>query len=96
MIEFEPDELAKRIDEVLYYVWDPIGVANAPYGRGEYSSYVPAILTLVIGGSSVEKISSHLSDIVRNNMNLSPNEENSLHTAELILEHKKAIDEGCA
>jgi hypothetical protein len=96
MRTFEPKELEKRIDEVLYYVWDPIGVADAPYARDEYSSYVPAILTLVIGENSAEAISSHLTDIVRNNMGLSPNEDNSLHTAKLILEHKKAIDESRA
>jgi hypothetical protein len=96
MRTFEPNELEKRIDEVLYYVWDPIGVADSPYARDEYSPYVPAILTLVIDKSSAETISAHLNDIVRNNIGLSPNEDNSLHTAELILEHKKAIDEGCA
>lgn len=89
----EFNELEKRIDEVLYYVWDPMGVADEPYARNEYCDYVPEILALVMDKSSVETISSYLSDIVRDNMGLSPDEEDSLHAAELILEYKKAIDE---
>lgn len=33
-------ELCLRINEVLYYVWDPIGVADTPRARDEYDSYV--------------------------------------------------------
>ncbi len=27
-------ELYRRVDEVLYYVWDPIGVASSPAAHG--------------------------------------------------------------
>jgi hypothetical protein len=29
-------ELFRRIDEILFYVWDPIGVNDSPYARDEY------------------------------------------------------------
>ena len=93
---FHPDELEKRIDEVLYYVWDPIGVSYYPHARGEYSSYVPGILQLVLANSPAEKISSHLSDVVRTQMGLIPDEEKGQLVADLILQHKDAIDSGCA
>ncbi len=40
-------ELKRRVDEVLYYVWDPIGVSDEPFARGEYHSYVPRVSQLV-------------------------------------------------
>lgn len=96
MRAFDPNELEKRIDEVLYYVWDPIGVSDSPYTRGEYSSYVPGILQLVRANSLAEKISSHLSDIVRTQMGLTPNEARERRVADLILQHKDALDKGLA
>ena len=74
---------------------DPIGVGEEPYARGEYSSYVSGILTLVWANASAEIIATHLADIV-SRMGLPPNKEKSLHAAELILSHRDAIDEGCA
>ena len=40
-------ELNQRIDEVLYYEWDPIGVSDKPCARAEYSSYTMKILKYV-------------------------------------------------
>jgi hypothetical protein len=40
-------ELYKRCDEVLHYLWDPIGVAGAPGARDEYRSYLPNVFALV-------------------------------------------------
>lgn len=36
-------ELYQRVDEVLHYVWDPIGVSDAPEARDEYFSYLPIV-----------------------------------------------------
>jgi hypothetical protein len=33
-------ELYKRVNEVLHYVWDPIGVAYSPAARDEYQRYI--------------------------------------------------------
>jgi hypothetical protein len=46
MRTFDNDELRRRVDEVLYYIWDPIGVSDQPYARGEYEGYVPKVLQL--------------------------------------------------
>lgn len=40
-------ELLRRIDEVLHYRWDPIGVAGVPQARDEYESYVPQVFQLL-------------------------------------------------
>ncbi len=40
-------ELYRRTDEVLHYLWDPIGVAGIPEARDEYHSYLPVVFSLV-------------------------------------------------
>jgi len=41
-------ELEQRVDEVLFYVWDPIGVSDTPAARGEYSSYTMTVLKHIL------------------------------------------------
>lgn len=36
------------VDEVLHYKWDPIGVAETPEARNEYSGYVPKVVDLAL------------------------------------------------
>jgi len=38
-------ELYKRIDEILFYRWDPIGVSDGAWARDEYQSYLPQYLS---------------------------------------------------
>lgn len=40
--------LARRIGEVLHYIWDPLGVADQPGARDEYDSYVPEATRLAL------------------------------------------------
>jgi hypothetical protein len=96
MIEFDDKELSRRVDEVLFYVWDPIGVADEPYARAEYESYVPEIRELLERNDDIGPISSHLAEIATESMGLSPNKQKCDYTAELLLRHKQAIKEGCA
>lgn len=71
-------EIAIRIDEVLYYQWDPIGVSNEPYARGEYSPYVDSILNHVINEDLI-KIADTLTEIESNNMGLSRNKKKRIN-----------------
>ena len=45
------DEFNNRADEILHYIWDPIGVAGAVMARDEYSGYVPKLVTLLMANS---------------------------------------------
>lgn len=83
-----------RVNEVLFYIWDPIGVAPEPYARGEYRSYVPVILELVEKNENTQPVSEHLVNIVNNMMALSANKKHCDYIAELLFSHKKAIIEG--
>ena len=96
MRTFDKDELRRRVSEVLYYVWDPIGVADQPYARAEYETYVAEVLQLVNESKSSSVISDHLASIVKNSMAFSPNKQRCDGAASLLLEHKDAIEKGCA
>ena len=93
---FDKNELRRRVDEVLFYIWDPIGVSPEPCARMEYESYVSKVLGLVEQNDDIGIISSHLADIVKNLMGLFPNQEQCDHAATLLLEHKRAVKEGLA
>ena len=96
MERFAANELEKRIDEVLFYVWDPIGVSNEPYARAEYRSYVTSVLGHVKYNKTANEIADYLCSIESESMGLTPNKENALKAAEVLIKHKEAIDEGCA
>ena len=57
------NELLTRIDEVLHYLWDPIGVRGVPPARDEYESYMGHIFTLLKQNASVPQISNHLREL---------------------------------
>lgn len=50
----------QRVSEVLWEVWDPIGVNTNPSAEGEYDSYVGDVLELLRNGCTVEDLISHL------------------------------------
>ncbi len=86
-------ELERRIDEVLYYVWDPIGVSDEPCARAEYSSYTMTILKYVLN-ENLQKITEHLRKIELDSMGLTSNSERNLMVAKRLLEYKYAVEEG--
>ena len=86
-------ELTNRVDEVLYYLWDPIGVSDEPCARGEYSTYVGSILSLLINEKE-EKIAKRLSEIETTSMGLSKNERKNKLIAKRLIEEFYAVQEG--
>jgi len=86
-------ELNQRIDEVLYYVWDPIGVSEEPCARAEYSSYTMTILNYVIN-EDLNQIAHQLSKIETGSMGLTANNEQNLKIAQRLLDYKDAVEQG--
>ncbi|WP_144138121.1 hypothetical protein [Paraburkholderia sp. BCC1884] len=84
-------ELYRRIDEVLYYVWDPIGVATSPAARDEYQGYLPTVFTMLQEGMDASPIAAYLDDVVTDRMGLDANPEHSKRVAELLLGWKTEI-----
>ena len=84
-------ELYKRIDEILYYKWDPIGVSDGDWGRDEYQSYLPRVFKLALENKTPEPIANYLTVITTENMRLSEAKEHDMKIAKLILEVKEGI-----
>jgi len=91
MLRFTVDELERRIDEVLFYKWDPIGVNHYPTARAEYRSYVSVILSTLQSGDS-KALYLILSDIQTSNMGLELDEKLTQATVDLLISHKEAIE----
>jgi hypothetical protein len=71
--KLSPDQLAlyKRIDEVLHYIWDPIGVSTmSPIPRDEYQSYLPQVFRRVLEEAGEESIVAYLSSVERDQMGM--------------------------
>lgn len=67
--------LHARVDEVLYYLWDPIGVSGVPSCRDEYSAYVAGVISMLKGRCSADDIATHLRSIEQDKMGLPSNPE---------------------
>lgn len=91
-----PDhDLYQRVDEVLFYLWDPIGVNNSPGARDEYHSYLPQVFSLLKKETHVDDIAQYLHDVERDAMGLNVTSESFEHgkkIASLLLEHKEWIE----
>ena len=92
----EFDLLPRRVSEILYYIWDPIGIAPAPQARDEYDSYVSQIAGMLRQGKSKEDIARHLYRIEGETMGLNVGSRPSDHVeevAEILIDHYEALTE---
>lgn len=94
MRTFDDNELKRRVDEVLFYIWDPIGVSPIPQARCEYRDYVQKVLLLLEKNDDSGPISSYLQGIASERMGLPPNKTKCDEVADLLLGHKSAIRDG--
>ena len=76
--------LYRAVDEVLHYVWDPIGVAQAPYARDEYLSYLPQVFSLVRAAAEDGQVANYLSQIAEEHMGLTGNRGHDLRVAQVL------------
>ena len=84
-------ELYRRVDEILFYVWDPIGIYDIPMARDEYQSYLPKVFKLLLNDSKDHEISSYLNKVESDSMGLSEKSKKSLDVARLLIETKEAL-----
>jgi hypothetical protein len=87
------EELYKRVDEVLHYIWDPIGVSGMPMARDEYYSYLPQVFSLVKDGASADRIAIYLFKVVTERMELRETMENAHKIVKILQDWKEGIDE---
>ncbi|MEL6441666.1 MAG: hypothetical protein AAFQ80_20730 [Cyanobacteria bacterium J06621_8] len=81
-------EFYKRIDEILYYKWDPIGIADGVLARDEYQEYLPKVFRLALDNDSSQPIAEYLGTIITVNIGLISCQAHNLAIAKLIMEVK--------
>jgi hypothetical protein len=86
-------DLYRMVDEILHYIWDPIGVSGEARARDEYYSYVPATFKLVQEGAAAEAIAAYLEGIAVDGMGLSPNPQRALKAGRLLREWRELVRE---
>jgi hypothetical protein len=95
MDRFKSDELERRVDEVLFYKWDPIGVNNFVSARAEYRTYVPAVLEKLKIGDR-EGLLRVLKGIQVESMGEEFYSTLAANIVDLLFAHKEAVDLGHA
>jgi hypothetical protein len=70
--KLRPDqlELYKRIDEILWNDWDPIGVSGSSDGRDEYYAYLPHVFRMALKNTAPSSIAEYLNNVAANRMGL--------------------------
>ena len=84
-------ELYRRTDEILHFVWDPVGIAGEAAARDEYDSYVPQVFSLLERGADEQAIADFLLDIEREWTGKGP--AKSTEVARMLIEHREWIAE---
>lgn len=87
----QDNELYQRLDEVLHYLWDPIGVVGAAGARSEYTSYTPTVFRVVKEATDAHEVAQHLTSLQSNRMGVAVDPRRALEIAELMIEHRDRI-----
>ena len=85
-------ELYKRIDEVLHYLWDPIGVSDVPEARDEYFSYLPQILSFAKLKEGESKNTEYLNLVLTQHMGLTSNIDSCKYIAKIIMDWSELLN----
>jgi len=85
--------LYKSTDEVLHYIWDPIGVSDSPYARDEYYSYLPQVFNMIQSNEKAEVIVEYLVSIEEQSLGLTPNKKGAIEVVDILNEYKDKYDE---
>jgi hypothetical protein len=88
--------LYQAVDEVLHYIWDPIGVAGVPQARDEYQGYVPHVFGMLREDSDSSTIAKYLSEVSVGAMGLRSAPEHDLKVAKILIAWRDVIREQAA
>lgn len=86
-------ELYQRIDEVVHYIWDPIGINGAPEARDEYYSYLPEISRIVEDSNDENQIEKYLKKVQTESMGLVESKELNREVAGIITNWNEYLKE---
>lgn len=78
-------KLYQRIDEVIHYLWDPIGISSLPPARDEYYEYLPKIFKMLIERKNLEEVAKYLMHIRVSRIGLKENDKKDTWTASVLI-----------
>lgn len=84
-------ELYSRVDEVIHYIWDPIGISSYPGARDEYYSYLPEIFQNVITEDK-QALENLLKKISVDHMCLNENLESIKSAISVMIDWKRFLE----
>lgn len=84
-------ELYMRIDEVIHYIWDPIGINDCPQARDEYSSYLPKVFQLAKKNGSQKEIAEYLNYVQTDRMGGRSDIKRCLDIASIIIDWRSTL-----
>jgi hypothetical protein len=73
-----------RMDEILFYLWDPIGMGRTNWARNEYESYVSKLYEIAMAADDPKPIQEYLEWITREMLDMFNGFEKNVETGELI------------
>jgi len=73
--------LYRFVDEILHYIWDPIGVSGIAGTREEYQAYVPEVFRLLLDQADEQAIADHLGRVATERMGMKSNRIRDLAAA---------------
>jgi hypothetical protein len=80
--------LYRAVDEVLHYLWDPIGINSVPQARDEYHGYLPKVFGMLREGADESQIAAYLTTVTTERMGLSPRTNHDRDVARILLDWK--------
>jgi len=86
-------ELYQRTDEVMHYVWDPIGVVGVPQTRDEYDPYLPQVFSMLLEQKKEGEIAAYLTGVEDERMGLTPNPERAAQVATILTDWCETLRE---
>jgi hypothetical protein len=78
--------LYKKIDDILWNDWDPIGIKDYGGLRDEYQGYIPEIFDMIIKGQTPKDIAKKLNSIAKERMGLKGDWQQSKMVAKKLCE----------
>ena len=86
-------ELYQRTDEVMHYVWDPIGISGIPQARDEYDAYLPSVFAMLVERKTEGEIAAYLASVEQGRMGLTPDSESASRVASILTDWRDTLSE---
>ena len=89
-------ELYRRVDEILFYKWDLIGISDTDCPRDEYHMYLPLVFKHALNDRAPDSLTEYLTSVTTEGMGMSANKEHDKAIAKLIFsvkEHCMQVDD---